>query len=217
MQFYQLTPLLYQLLKSVWICKTNHDSVVFTFSIPSLLWSKLVKNHFDPFIFAFRLLEVIKCEETSQENFEKMVAWGATMKKTTVRCIDTPGFIVNRLLIPRFTWAISRQEKSCNCIYCKNSLRSNILYIPDRPILITRWSWPTWKAWRPWLCSPWKAGRSWRAWWICWRRWMPTEAFSAASAQSPQSSTLLGEYLSHSIYLFLRISDLFILMSANLL
>ena len=61
--------------------------------------------------FVFRLLEVIKCEETSQENFEKMVAWGATMKKTTVRCIDTPGFIVNRLLIPYMMEAVRLYER----------------------------------------------------------------------------------------------------------
>ena len=62
-------------------------------------------------MFIFRLLEVIKCEETSQENFEKMVAWGATMKKTTVRCIDTPGFIVNRLLIPYMMEAVRLYER----------------------------------------------------------------------------------------------------------
>jgi len=67
--------------------------------------------HFFNPVPVMKLLEVIKCEETSQENFEKMVAWGATMKKTTVRCIDTPGFIVNRLLIPYMMEAVRLFER----------------------------------------------------------------------------------------------------------
>jgi len=54
---------------------------------------------------------VIKCSETSQETFEKMVSWGEAMKKETVRCIDTPGFIVNRLLIPYMMEAVRLLER----------------------------------------------------------------------------------------------------------
>jgi len=67
--------------------------------------------HFFNPVPMMRLLEVIKAEQTSQETFEKMVSWGAQMKKTTVRCIDTPGFIVNRLLIPYMLEAVRLYER----------------------------------------------------------------------------------------------------------
>jgi len=67
--------------------------------------------HFFNPVPVMRLLEVIKCDETSQETFEKMVTWGAAMQKTTVRCIDTPGFIVNRLLIPYMLEAVRLYER----------------------------------------------------------------------------------------------------------
>lgn len=67
--------------------------------------------HFFNPVPMMRLLEVIKAEQTSQETFETMVGWGAQMKKTTVRCIDTPGFIVNRLLIPYMLEAVRLYER----------------------------------------------------------------------------------------------------------
>lgn len=67
--------------------------------------------HFFNPVPMMRLLEVIKCDKTSQETFETMVNWGAQMKKTTVRCIDTPGFIVNRLLIPYMLEAVRLYER----------------------------------------------------------------------------------------------------------
>ena len=67
--------------------------------------------HFFNPVPVMRLLEVIKCDSTSQETFETMVAWGGAMKKSTVRCIDTPGFIVNRLLIPYMLEAVRLYER----------------------------------------------------------------------------------------------------------
>lgn len=67
--------------------------------------------HFFNPVPMMRLLEVIKCDATSQETFESMVNWGGKMKKTTVRCIDTPGFIVNRLLIPYMLEAVRLYER----------------------------------------------------------------------------------------------------------
>ena len=43
-----------------------------------------------------KLLEVVRIPETSDETFSAMVEWGKAMKKATVECKDTPGFIVNR-------------------------------------------------------------------------------------------------------------------------
>ena len=44
-----------------------------------------------------KLVEVIRTDHTTNEVFEKMLAFGQRIGKTTVSCVDTPGFIVNRL------------------------------------------------------------------------------------------------------------------------
>jgi len=49
--------------------------------------------------------------ETSDETFQSMLDWGKAMGKTTVNCIDTPGFIVNRLLVPYLMEAIRLVER----------------------------------------------------------------------------------------------------------
>jgi 3-hydroxybutyryl-CoA dehydrogenase len=46
------------------------------------------------------LLEVVRAELTSDEAVEAAAAVGARMGKEVVRCHDTPGFVVNRVLIP---------------------------------------------------------------------------------------------------------------------
>merc|ERR1719354_1134406 len=40
-----------------------------------------------------------------------MLDWGKAMNKTTVKCIDTPGFIVIRLLVPYLMEAIRLVER----------------------------------------------------------------------------------------------------------
>jgi 3-hydroxybutyryl-CoA dehydrogenase len=46
------------------------------------------------------LLEVIRTELTGDEAFEAAYAFGERLGKTPIRCNDTPGFVVNRVLIP---------------------------------------------------------------------------------------------------------------------
>ncbi len=46
------------------------------------------------------LVEVIRTELTADEPFESAVAFGERLGKTPIRCNDTPGFVVNRVLIP---------------------------------------------------------------------------------------------------------------------
>ena len=58
-----------------------------------------------------KLLEVVKGPETSQETFDAMMAYGATIGKATVKCVYTPGFIVNRLLVPYLFEAIRLYER----------------------------------------------------------------------------------------------------------
>jgi len=58
-----------------------------------------------------RLLEVIRITETSEATFQEIENWGKSIGKVTVRCKDTPGFIVNRLLIPYTAEAVAVVER----------------------------------------------------------------------------------------------------------
>jgi 3-hydroxybutyryl-CoA dehydrogenase len=46
------------------------------------------------------LVEIVRAERTSDDVFEKAHALGSRLGKTPIRCSDTPGFVVNRVLIP---------------------------------------------------------------------------------------------------------------------
>jgi 3-hydroxybutyryl-CoA dehydrogenase len=46
------------------------------------------------------LVEVIRTELTSEEVYEEAYAFAAALGKEPIRCHDTPGFVVNRVLIP---------------------------------------------------------------------------------------------------------------------
>merc|ERR1712212_325841 len=67
--------------------------------------------HFFNPVPVMKLLEVIRIPETSDETFQAMMAWGKAMGKKTVDCKDTPGFIVNRLLVPYLMEAVRLVER----------------------------------------------------------------------------------------------------------
>jgi len=67
--------------------------------------------HFFNPVPMMKLLEVIRIKETSDETFEKLQTWGRFIGKVTVTCGDTPGFIVNRLLVPYLLEAIRLYER----------------------------------------------------------------------------------------------------------
>src|SRR5262245_20559727 len=46
------------------------------------------------------LVEIVRAERTSDETFEIAYALGEQLGKHPIRCHDTPGFVVNRVLIP---------------------------------------------------------------------------------------------------------------------
>jgi 3-hydroxybutyryl-CoA dehydrogenase len=46
------------------------------------------------------LVEIVRAERTAEDVFEQAFALGAKLGKTPIRCFDTPGFVVNRILIP---------------------------------------------------------------------------------------------------------------------
>jgi 3-hydroxybutyryl-CoA dehydrogenase len=46
------------------------------------------------------LVEIVRAERTGETAFETAYELGAKLGKTPIRCMDTPGFVVNRVLIP---------------------------------------------------------------------------------------------------------------------
>ncbi len=46
------------------------------------------------------LVEIVRAERTADDVMEAAAALGERFGKTPVRCLDTPGFVVNRVLIP---------------------------------------------------------------------------------------------------------------------
>jgi len=67
--------------------------------------------HFFNPVALMKLVEVIKAPETSDETFNKLESWGKSLGKTTVSCQDTPGFLVNRLLVPYMMEAVRLHER----------------------------------------------------------------------------------------------------------
>jgi len=67
--------------------------------------------HFFNPVPVMKLLEVVRIPQTSDETYDAMVAWGKAMGKVTVECKDTPGFIVNRLLVPYILEAVRMVER----------------------------------------------------------------------------------------------------------
>ena len=53
-----------------------------------------------------KLVEVIRTDETDPAAFERAFNWVSDIKKVPVSCGDTPGFIVNRLLVPSLLQAM---------------------------------------------------------------------------------------------------------------
>uniref|UniRef100_A0A914YJF0 3-hydroxyacyl-CoA dehydrogenase n=1 Tax=Panagrolaimus superbus TaxID=310955 RepID=A0A914YJF0_9BILA len=58
-----------------------------------------------------KLVEVIKGQETSDEVYETLLEFCRKVGKSPVRCRDTHGFIVNRLLIPYLLESIRMFER----------------------------------------------------------------------------------------------------------
>ncbi|KAM0751862.1 hypothetical protein T439DRAFT_355747 [Meredithblackwellia eburnea MCA 4105] len=58
-----------------------------------------------------KLVEIIATDKTSAETTEALLELSKVMKKVPVNCKDTPGFIVNRLLVPYLLEAIRMIER----------------------------------------------------------------------------------------------------------
>lgn len=67
--------------------------------------------HFFNPVPMMKLLEVVRTEDTSDETFKAMWDWGIAIGKTCINCKDTPGFVVNRLLVPYLSEAMKMLER----------------------------------------------------------------------------------------------------------
>lgn len=67
--------------------------------------------HFFNPVPVMKLLEVVRTPETSDETYQTLMAWGKAIGKTAITCKDTPGFVVNRLLVPLMAEAIRMLER----------------------------------------------------------------------------------------------------------
>jgi 3-hydroxyacyl-CoA dehydrogenase len=72
---------------------------------------KFAGLHFFNPVPVMKLLEVVRTPETSEETYEQLMAWAKAIGKTAITCKDTPGFVVNRLLVPLMAEAIRMLER----------------------------------------------------------------------------------------------------------
>ncbi|CAG9865220.1 unnamed protein product [Phyllotreta striolata] len=67
--------------------------------------------HFFNPVAVMKLLEVIRIPETSDATYTAMMDWGKSLGKSCITCKDTPGFVVNRLLVPYLAEAARLLER----------------------------------------------------------------------------------------------------------
>jgi len=67
--------------------------------------------HFFNPVPMMKLVEIIRTDQTSDDTFDKLTAFGKGVGKTTVKCKDTAGFIVNRLLVPYMLESVRMVER----------------------------------------------------------------------------------------------------------
>jgi 3-hydroxybutyryl-CoA dehydrogenase len=61
---------------------------------------RVVGMHFFNPAPLMKLVEIVRAERTDGDVFEAAYAFAAELGKSPIRCNDTPGFVVNRILIP---------------------------------------------------------------------------------------------------------------------
>jgi len=71
---------------------------------------KFVGLHFFNPVPVMKLVEVVRAEVTSDETYEAARKFAESVGKTVVSCKDSPGFVVNRLLVPYLLDAIRALE-----------------------------------------------------------------------------------------------------------
>jgi 3-hydroxyacyl-CoA dehydrogenase len=71
----------------------------------------MVGLHFFNPVQLMKLVEVVRTNDTADEVFAAARAFGEACGKTPISCKDTPGFVVNRLLVPYMVQALLMLER----------------------------------------------------------------------------------------------------------
>lgn len=97
------------------------ESCIFTTNTSSLSVKDVSKSSNRPDRFGgfhafnpvpqMKLVEIVRTDETSDETFNSLMEVAKKMGKVPVACVDSPGFIVNRLLVPYMLEAIRLVER----------------------------------------------------------------------------------------------------------
>ncbi len=72
---------------------------------------RMVGLHFFNPVQLMRLVEVVRTDATTEDVFATAKGFGEAVGKVPVACKDTPGFVVNRLLVPYMTQALLMLER----------------------------------------------------------------------------------------------------------
>ncbi len=72
---------------------------------------RFVGLHFFNPVQLMKLVEVVRTPKTEEDAFAAARSFGEAVGKVPVACKDTPGFIVNRLLVPYMTQALQMLER----------------------------------------------------------------------------------------------------------
>ncbi|KAE9416491.1 hypothetical protein Angca_009163, partial [Angiostrongylus cantonensis] len=91
---------------------TNTSSIRLVDLLPSIHdHSRFAGLHFFNPVPVMKLVEVVSTPESSQETHSRLLEFCRSLGKQPVSCKDTPGFIVNRLLVPYLLDSIRMLER----------------------------------------------------------------------------------------------------------
>ncbi len=92
------------------ICSNTSSLCVIEMAAATKRPARIAGLHFFNPVPLMKLVEIVKTIVTSQETIDSLYAFAAKVGKTAVLAQDTPGFIVNRLLVPYLIYAIRMFE-----------------------------------------------------------------------------------------------------------
>lgn len=92
------------------ICSNTSSLCVIEMAAATKRPARIAGLHFFNPVPLMKLVEIVKTIVTSQETIDSLYTFAAKVGKTAVLAQDTPGFIVNRLLVPYLIYAIRMFE-----------------------------------------------------------------------------------------------------------